>query len=174
MPLPPRVPRRAFFFTLLGFSVAGGGWVYHIHKNKNQLKQQILGFWHLDRTTLDGQRLLLADDTKNYYLINYWASWCAPCREEIPVLNEYFNLNKQTVGVLGIALDQRAAVLNFLRNYPINYPVVMADSVDLIFLDSFGNITRALPFSLLLSREEIMYSKLGKLTPQDLSAWSIL
>jgi len=84
----------------------------------------------LQVTTLDGRQLSLASLRGKVVLLNFWATWCGPCREEIP---EFERLQKQYAGqlqIVGMSVDELppAAVQKVAAQMGINYPVAMAPS----------------------------------------------
>lgn len=103
--------------------------------------------------TLDGVPQTLAGLRGRILVINYWATWCAPCREEIPLFvrlqQEYAARNVQFVG---IAVDQTDKVRDFAREFNINYPLLIAglDAVELS--RKAGNKAGVLPYTLVLDR----------------------
>ncbi|MDX1498198.1 MAG: TlpA disulfide reductase family protein [Salinisphaeraceae bacterium] len=96
-------------------------------------------------------------------LLNFWAPWCAPCRAEIPMLNELqTQYGKQGLQILGPAVDQEAAVQDFVQKTPIRYPVLLGMTAVMRLQDSYGE--QALPFSVLISRQgQIIYKHAGEL-----------
>ncbi len=100
---------------------------------------------------LDGKPLSLADSRGKVVLLNFWATWCGPCREEIPDLIELQNKYKDRLQIIGLAVDEEesAPVAKFVRESGINYPVAMA-SPELRF--KYGGIA-ALPTSFILDSE---------------------
>jgi thiol-disulfide isomerase/thioredoxin len=103
--------------------------------------------------TLDGKPQTLAGLRGRVLVINYWATWCAPCREEIPLFvrlqQEYATKNVQFVG---IAVDQADKVRDFAKEFKINYPLLIAglDAVELS--RKAGNKAGVLPYTLVLDR----------------------
>lgn len=103
--------------------------------------------------TLDGAPQTLAGLRGRVLVINYWATWCAPCREEIPLFvrlqQEYATKNVQFVG---IAVDQVDKVRNFAKEFNINYPLLIA-GIDAVELSrKAGNKAGVLPYTLILDR----------------------
>ena len=103
--------------------------------------------------TLDGAPQTLAGLRGKILVINYWATWCAPCREEIPLFvrlqQEY-----ETKGVqfVGIAVDQADKVRAFAQEFSINYPLLIA-GIDAVELSrKAGNKAGVLPYTLVLDR----------------------
>jgi len=79
--------------------------------------------------SLSGKNLKLSEMAGNVVLINFWASWCGPCREEMPLLNDLHN-KYQPLGftVLGINVEEQTEMARgFLKDYPVDFPVLLDD-----------------------------------------------
>jgi len=98
----------------------------------------------LDTGTLKGQVLL----------INFWATWCPPCVEEMPELDQ---LHREWAGkgvqVLGIGIDSRAKILDFSRRAQYAYPLLVGGADASELSRAFGNASAALPFTVLIGRD---------------------
>jgi thiol-disulfide isomerase/thioredoxin len=79
-------------------------------------------------------------------LINFWATWCAPCRREIPLLKE-LQSSTQTLQVVGIAVESRDPVVTFANEMQFNYPVLIGQSDAWEAAAAFGVDVYALPFT---------------------------
>lgn len=78
--------------------------------------------------TLDGGEMTLSELRGKPVLVDFWATWCGPCEETIPVLVEFQRKYGERVGVLGISVDwEREAVAPFAREHRMNYPVLFGD-----------------------------------------------
>ena len=101
--------------------------------------------------TLDGKPLRLADYRSKVILLNFWATWCGPCRAEIPDLVELQNKYKGQLQIIGLVLDDddEDAVKKFAEKFGINYPIAMA--TDEMRME-YGRIP-ALPTSFVLDGE---------------------
>lgn len=77
--------------------------------------------------SMDGKNLKLSEMTGNVVLINFWASWCGPCREEMPLLNA-LHKKYQPLGftVLGVNVEERVdGAISFLSNVPVDFPILL-------------------------------------------------
>jgi thiol-disulfide isomerase/thioredoxin len=101
--------------------------------------------------SLDGKPLTLADSHGKVVLLNFWATWCGPCRAEIPDLVALQNKYKDRLQILGLVVDDDdpKAIKNFVSEFGINYPVAIAGD-DVRF--QYGGIA-ALPTSFVLDAE---------------------
>lgn len=78
-------------------------------------------------TDIEGKRWTLSEQ-KSIVLINFWATWCPPCKKEIPILVRIYNKYKDKgFLILGIAFDKKELVKSFVKKYKINYPVLIGD-----------------------------------------------
>jgi thiol-disulfide isomerase/thioredoxin len=106
-------------------------------------------------------------------LVNFWATWCPPCVEELPLINDFYRQNKANGWqVLGLAVDKLAPVQAFLHKMPLDFPVGMAGLSGAELGRGLGNLAGGLPFSVALdSNGRIAQRKLGRLSAEDLTNW---
>lgn len=131
------------------------------------------GFWSLQWDTPHGNRLAMESFRGRPVLINFWATWCAPCIEELPLINDFYRQNKVNGWqVLALAVDKMTSVQSFLQKMPLEFPVAVAGMSGSELARGLGNLAGGLPFSVVLSAEgAVVHRKLGRLTPDDLAAW---
>lgn len=134
------------------------------------------GFWNMQWDAPQGDPVRLQAFRGKPLLINFWATWCAPCVEEMPAINDVFLKNKANGWqVLGLAVDKPSSVAAFLQKMPIAYPIGMAGANGTEWAARLGNPSGALPYSVLLGSEGlILQRRLGKLSHSDLDAWARL
>ncbi len=90
-------------------------------------------------------------------LINFWATWCPPCRQEIPELNRLQKAQSaKNLVVLGIAIDNESDVVDFIKTSPIAYPVLLAPSQGMALSQQMGNLLGVIPFSVLIDEQNII------------------
>lgn len=93
-------------------------------------------------------------------IVNFWATWCAPCREEIPVfvrLQERYG--SQGLQFVGIAIDQPNKVAEFAKEFRINYPLLMGGLDTMELMREAGNRAGVLPYTLILDRKGNLVSR---------------
>ena len=129
--------------------------------------------WELEFDTPSGNRLALRSLRGRPLLINFWATWCPPCVEELPLLDAFYQENRSKGWqVLGIAVDKLAPVQAFLGRQPLAFPVALAGMDGLTLSKNLGNQVGGLPFTVLLGAGgTILNRKIGKLSEHDLALW---
>jgi len=121
----------------------------------------------------DGASHRLSDWNGKLVLLNFWATWCGPCREEMPLL-DHTGAKWADAGlrVVGVAIDDSEAVQQYLRDYPVRYPILIGDSIDPDPSLVFGDTRSVLPFSVLIDRDgKILAQRAGSFTPSSLAEW---
>lgn len=118
----------------------------------------------LELAGINGKEYSLANYRGSWVIVNYWATWCSPCLEEIPELNKlYQNRDKLNLQLLGVNFEDAAdeQVLEFSRQHNITYPVLLEE------MDAFSQLgmIEALPKTFIISPSgEIVYEKIGIVT----------
>jgi len=123
---------------------------------------------------LDGMPVKFPDQFKGKpLLINVWASWCAPCIEEMPELARFAARHADTgPQVVGLALDTPEAVLDFLGNVPVYYPIVIETPGPQDASVKLGNSQGLLPYSVLVDAQgRVLKQKLGPFKAGEIDAW---
>jgi thiol-disulfide isomerase/thioredoxin len=130
-------------------------------------------FWARTFMRPDGGELSLANLRGKPLLVNFWATWCPPCIEELPMIDRFFR-DQAASGwqVIGLAIDQPSSVRKFLEKTPVSFPVGMAGLEGTELVRQLGNTGGGLPFTLAIQADgKVAASKMGKLEAADLEAW---
>jgi thiol-disulfide isomerase/thioredoxin len=135
--------------------------------------EAVAAFWRLSFETPDGQTLPMSSFRGKRLLVNFWATWCPPCVDELPLLDYFYQENRdKNWQLLGLAVDQPGAVRDWLKNRPLNYPVALAGQSGIALGRSLGNAAGGLPFSVLFDPlGALQQRKVGQVLAQDLAAW---
>jgi len=106
-------------------------------------------------------------------LINVWASWCGPCVEEMPELDRYVGEQADNgVQVVGIALDDRAAVRAFLRRVPVRYPILLDVPGPTDAGVQLGNPKGVMPYSVLIGADgRVLKQRIGPFADREIDRW---
>jgi len=120
----------------------------------------------------NGQQQAMAQWHGKVLVVNFWATWCAPCREEMP---QFVRIQSRDaakgVQFVGIAVDDAAKVRDFARDIGLNYPSLIGGFGAIELSKSLGNRLSALPFTVVLDREgRVALTHLGPLQPVELEA----
>jgi len=104
-------------------------------------------------TDLDGESRHLDDWSGQIRLVNFWATWCAPCRVEMPLFQEaYERYQDRDFQIIGVALDKADAVRQFSEQLGITYPLLIVDTdTGMKMMADFANSAGVVPHSVLLS-----------------------
>lgn len=171
----PAPSRRGLLLAAAGAAaVAGAGLAWWQAQPSEGVNDPLGGaLWPLTFDTPAGQKLALADFKGKPLLINFWATWCAPCVEELPLLDRFFKQNAaNSWSVVGLAIDQPSAVQKFLQKLPVTFPIGLAGLGGTDLVKTLGNTSGGLPFTVVLGAEgKVLHRKMGQVTPADLELW---
>jgi thiol-disulfide isomerase/thioredoxin len=117
----------------------------------------------------DGRKRKLSDWAGQPVMVNFWATWCGPCRREIPLLNNvHAERARQRVEIIGIAVDFRDDVLAYAQQTPISYPLLIGEEDGLAAVQAFG-MQPNFPFTVFAdSRQRLVALKVGELHQEDI------
>lgn len=126
--------------------------------------------WTAAVTNPDGKPQSLAIYKGRPIVVNFWASWCGPCVEEMPELSalqrEYA---KKGIQFVGVGVDSAANIKTFLKKVPVDYPIFIAGFGGADVARAFGNTAGGLPYTVVIDANgTVRATKLGQIKPDEL------
>lgn len=124
--------------------------------------------WRAEFVDLQGKKQTIRPPGQRPVLINFWASWCGPCREEMPTLAILAQEFQGRVDFVGVAVDNTESVNQFLRTTPVPYPVLLGNADVLALMQAQGNEVGVVPFTVIYTADgHKLVAKAGKI-PENL------
>ncbi|MFK5948639.1 MAG: TlpA disulfide reductase family protein [Methylococcales bacterium] len=119
---------------------------------------------------INGKQRDLTEWQGKIRIINFWATWCPPCLKEIP---EFIKLQDEfkdkNVQFIGIAIDDKQAVEQYLQNNPVNYPMLIGGDAAISLSQQLGNFVNTVPFSLIINQQgQIIHRHPGELSKEKI------
>jgi thiol-disulfide isomerase/thioredoxin len=172
----PMNSKRIFAALVVALVATGGGYYAgHLAMGGGSSEAASTGsavdqLWHAQLQNADGTTQSIASFKGKAVVVNFWASWCAPCVKEMPALaalhREY---EKKGITFVGLGVDTDKNVNGFLRKVPVNYPVYIAGFGGADLARAFGNTAGGLPFTVVIDAKGVVRStKLGEVDPKEL------
>lgn len=162
--------RNALIFAAVGVGAAAAGVV--VGPLVLQSRSGAADLLAASFTDLSGKTRRVIEWEGQVLVCNFWATWCAPCREEIPMLMAVRDkYGSNGVEVLGIAIDQVDKVSDFARELAIPYPILIAGAEALDLMRGLGNASGGLPYTVILGRQgTVAHRKLGLIHQAELES----
>jgi thiol-disulfide isomerase/thioredoxin len=164
-------PRReALILAAAGLAAAAAGFLVGPLVFERDAPKADAAFLSTSFPDLAGKSRRLSEWRGRVLVCNFWATWCAPCREEMPLLiaarSKYA---AKGVEIVGIAVDNAAKVREFSRSLGVTYPILLSEADGLELMRRLGNSAGGLPYTVFLDREgRPVHQKLGALKAGEL------
>lgn len=164
--------RRGWLAAAVALATAVGGVGLVSRRSERQaqaMSKAEATFWQQQFQRADGTMLPATQFRGHPLVLNFWATWCPPCIEELPLLSSFYQKNNaKGWQVLGLAVDQVLPVQHFLRQTPLTFPVALAGFSGIDLSRSLGNLSGGLPFSVIFDTAgHVVHRKLGRLSETD-------
>lgn len=157
--------------AVAGLTGAGLAWRHQVSGQPSSVELQAL--WNAEFPRPGGQRLRLSDYRDSGVVVNFWATWCPPCVEEMPLLDAFYRENSSKGWqVIGLAIDQPSQVRRFLDQFPVTYPIGLAGLGGSELGRQLGNTEGGLPFTVVVDAQgRVKQRKLGRLSAEEIKSW---
>ena len=168
--MTPRKRRILISGLVAGAALAAGAFVSPIAFRRADPAGGILASARF--VDLQGKSRYLSEWRGKLVVANFWATWCAPCLEEIPLLMSTRRQHaSKDMEIVGIAVDKVDKVSSFASKLQIDYPILIAGSDGLDLMRMLGNQSASLPFTIFLDRlGQPSHKKLGVLRQTELDS----
>ena len=168
-----RVRRRlvALLAALLLPAVGAAGWIVWRGAAQPQISEMAVASLFAARwRDPDGREQPLAQWRERPLLINFWATWCSPCRQELPsLLRLNSRFSARGVQFVGIAVDSAPNVVEFARNLSLSYPLLVAGADVGELMRQLGNSSLALPYTVVVDAAgRVRFTHPGRVSESEL------
>ncbi|WP_026143133.1 MULTISPECIES: TlpA disulfide reductase family protein [unclassified Thioalkalivibrio] len=122
---------------------------------------------------LAGDERQLSEWDGNLIVLNFWATWCPPCKKEMPLFQDTYEANRDDgFTIVAVAVDEQTATQHFVDDFGIEFPVLIGQDEAMAVGREYGNRIGALPYTVLIDRDgTIVDTHRGEVEPEDLDAW---
>jgi thiol-disulfide isomerase/thioredoxin len=158
--------RRSLIYALAAGAAVAGVFVSKKHPGVGSSESDPLkALWELNLDLPDGKTLKLQNLRGKPLVLNFWATWCPPCVEELPLFERFYRQNViKSWQVVAIAADSAKAVNGFLVKMPLSFPTPLAGMAGIELSKTLGNLSGGLPFTVVVNAAgAIVKRHMGKL-----------
>ncbi|MDH4046959.1 MAG: TlpA family protein disulfide reductase [Gammaproteobacteria bacterium] len=167
--------KKALSIALVMIAIAAAGYLLQYHLDKSELSpepngQLADGIIDFTLPDLDGNPRALSEWRGRALLVNFWATWCAPCRREIPLLKETQAMQADNkLQVIGIAVDYPEDVLAYAVDAQFNYPILIGQEDAMAAAEASGIEFIGMPFTLVVAADgQLIKAHIGEIVAEHI------
>jgi thiol-disulfide isomerase/thioredoxin len=172
-----QISRRTITYSIAALAAASGASVaLWRHQLAEPQDDALAALWALQLETVDGQLFSMSSLRGKPLVLNFWATWCPPCIDELPLLEQfYLKNNAKSWQMIAIAVDNAKAVKQFLAKMPLSFPAPLAGLGGTELSRSLGNVSGGLPFTVVINGAgDVALRHMGKLSAEQISDFVLL
>ena len=151
-------------FGLVCFAAGIGVYWFSFHAGQNPPPTKITPLSMIGQSRPDFSLLDTSDKTHDIkqwngkvIMLNFWATWCPPCRREIPdFITMYQKYHGKGLMIVGVALDSKQNAIDFVDPMGINYPILVAEKEGIALTQQYGNDLGVLPYTVIIDRKGVI------------------
>ncbi len=164
--------RRSIVYGGVATAAATTGIAYGLWRRQRPAADTVADLWNMRFAQPHGGELSMASLRGRPLVLNFWASWCAPCVREMPQLDRFHRVYAPKWRVVGLAIDNLSSVQGFLKRTPVAYQVALAGSAGTDLMRRLGNTQGMLPFTVFFNQTgSAVRTRLGEITFDELVTW---
>ena len=167
-----RRARILLLFTAAILATGAGVFAYRAMLSEGSITEAVAELMRMRFPDVSGQDQSLAQWRDSVLVVNFWATWCVPCREEVPMLlRVHAKHASDRVQFVGISVDSVDKVRQFAIDYRISYPLVIGGTEVIDLTRRLGNTVAGLPFTVVLGRSgRLVKAHLGGISEGELES----
>jgi len=164
--------KNTLIFIVAMILAAGSGYSVHKYLRQNQTSNNpAIGLQRPEfaAVDLDGQLRNISEWDGQLIFLNFWATWCPPCKKEIPAFIELQKAyGDQGFQIISIAVDEEQAVREYAAEMGMNYPIMAVQGEGVGLAKRYGNGSGVLPYTVIINRDgEISNTITGELSKKQ-------
>jgi thiol-disulfide isomerase/thioredoxin len=157
-------------------AAAGAGFAWWRYRSDEPQDAAVSALWALNLELPDGKAWTFESLRGRPAVVNFWATWCPPCVEELPLLERFYQQNSaKNWQVIGIAVDNAKAVQQFLGKMTLSFPTPLAGLAGVELSRTLGNLSGGLPFTVVFNAAGVVALRhMGRLSASQINDFSTL
>jgi len=146
--------------------------VIYLFMNPMEQEEEPMYLSSFSLENLEGEMINIDQYKGTPLIINFWATWCSPCRREMPLLNAiHSDRNINDLTVIGIAIDEPELVRDFINELGIDFPILVGQGEAYDLMKDLGNSSITLPYTIFVEPDGLIsWSKSTEIKYEDLNA----